>query len=122
MARGKSDKKLSRRRLVENEVIFREVNKTVKEFLGDIKDDPSEREVPFYCECANPECVDRIELTPAEYEELHSDKRRFVTKIGHEFTDVETVIKQENDYQIVEKHLQPPKPSDISKALKSIKI
>lgn len=122
MSQGNSDGKLSERRLVENEVIFREVNKTVKEFIGEIDGNSSERAVPFYCECANPDCVEHIKLTAAQYEELHRDKKHFVTLLGHEFPEVENVIRREDGFQVVEKHMDPPRTSEINQALKTIKI
>lgn len=106
------------KRLIENEVIFRDVNKNIKEF---IKEDRGPKEkTQFYCECSRPKCIERITLTPREYEKLHKDERHFITIAGHEFTEVEKVISKKGAYQVVEKHFKPPKPEEINLALKAI--
>lgn len=113
---------LSERRLVENEVIFREVNKSVQQFADEEMDASSSTPLSFYCECANPDCTERIPMTAARYKELHVGKKLFVVLPGHVFPRVETVVKKEPDFQVVEKHFDPPKPEEITLALKSIKV
>lgn len=114
--------KFSERRLIENEVIFRQVNRDVKEFLKEEDNTGVNEPVDFYCECSDPECTDRIQLTIKKYEELHKDKKRFITRPDHEFNEVENVISKEGDYQVVEKHFTPPKAEEINLALKSIQV
>lgn len=110
---------LSRKdRLIANEVIFRDVNKNIKEFIEE--NDPKAKLILFYCECSSPDCVERIELTAKDYDELHKNKKRFVILNGHEFPEVEKIIFKDSQYQIVEKHFEPPKAKDINLALKSI--
>ncbi len=112
--------KYSERRLIENEVIFRDVNKNIQEFIDGENNTPTL--LPFYCECSNPECIERIEMTTELYSEIHKNRSHFITLIRHEFPEVEKILKKENNYQIVEKHFTPPKPEAIDMALKAIKI
>lgn len=109
-----------RKRLVENEVIFRDVNKNIQEFVDQEGKALVGKTVPFYCECSRPDCIDRINLTPKEYEELHKTKKHFVTLVGHEFTEVEKIVSKKNSYQMVKKHFTPPKAKDIDLALNEI--
>ena len=111
---------LSRKeRLIENEVIFRDVNKNIQEFLQQ-EELTKSKAVSFYCECSRPDCVQRIKLTPHEYEKLHKDNKHFVTLVGHEFSEVEKVLSKKDHYQLVEKHFTPPRAGNIDLALKAI--
>lgn len=113
-------KNLSRKeRLIENEVIFKDVNQTIQEFIEETEG-PSNKKYAFYCECSRPNCHERVDLTTTQYEELHRNSKSFVLKPGHEFPEVEKVIEKDKDYQIVEKYFEPPKPEDIDLALKAI--
>ena len=109
----------SKDRLIENEVIFRDVNKNIQEFIEQ-EGLAKGKTVPFYCECSRPDCTQRINLTLKDYEKLHKDKKYFVTIVGHEFSEVEKVINKKNNYQLVEKHFIPPKAENIDLALKQI--
>lgn len=113
--------KFSERRMIENEVIFRQVNENVKDFLTvDNKINTVKKQL-FYCECANPDCIEKIELTPAQYTKLHQNDRHFVTVTGHEFPEVEAVVSKEYDIQVVQKYDVPPSAESINLVLKTIK-
>jgi hypothetical protein len=87
-------------RLAQNEVMFREVNERIREVsahVGALDSGPE-----FLCECANEDCLERIRLSPAEYESLRSEPRRFVVLRGHE-TEIERVVADRGRYLIVEK-------------------
>lgn len=116
----KRQSKFSNRRLIENEVIFKDVNTNIKEFIKEETSGTPATILPFYCECSNPECIERINLSTTKYEKLHKTRRLYVTAIGHEFPEVEKVVNKESHYQVVEKHFTPPRPEDINMALKSI--
>jgi hypothetical protein len=109
-----------KRRLVENEVIFRRVNKDVQQFIEDEKGHNNEEIVEFYCECSRPNCLERIKLTVKEYKALHKNRTHFTILIDHEFPEIEKVIAKHNYYQVVEKFIVPPKTEDINLALNSI--
>ena len=112
----------SKKRLIENEVIFKDVNKNIKEFIKEETAGTSATVLPFYCECSDPECIDRINLSTTKYEKLHKGSRYYITMVGHEFPEVETVISKESNFQVVQKHFTPPKPEDINMSLKAINL
>lgn len=115
-----TNKKLSKRRLIENEVIFRSVNQNIQEFMDEKTN--STGLMPFYCECSEPNCVERIEMTTEEYAKIHENKKWFITKPKHQFFMIEKVIKKTQNYQIVEKYFTPPSQESIDTALKAIEI
>lgn len=107
-----------KQRMVANEVIFRDVNKNIQEFLeGESR---PEKEIAFYCECASPDCLERINLTPQRYKELHESRKHFIIRPGHEYPEVEKIVSKKDGFQVVEKHFQPPSAKDIDLALKRI--
>jgi len=110
--------KLRKRRLIENEVIFREANRSVQEFMEE--HGSPRRVLNFYCECSDPDCRARIKLSSDEYQELHRNKRQFVVTQGHYIPPIEKVIREYKDFAVVEKYDDPPSASQISTALKAI--
>ena len=112
--------KKSERRQIENEVIFRDVNKNIQEFVDSEDNTPSK--LPFYCECSNPECIERIEISTEVYSKIHKNRRHFITMVGHESPEVEKILEKSTHFQVVEKHFTPPEPEAIDMALKAIKI
>jgi hypothetical protein len=110
--------KLSERRLVENEVIFREANKSVQEFAEQIND--GDRKVPFFCECSNAFCRDKILLSAKMYGKQHNDERHFIVLPGHEMSELERVIKKDKRFNIIEKMTEIPSPEEVDSALHPI--
>lgn len=108
----------SERRLVENEVIFREANKSIAEFVKESS--VVSAPLRFYCECSRPECRERIELTPEEYKELHQSSRQFIALNGHEIPEIEKIILQDEDFNVIEKFAEPPTPEELNRAVKKI--
>lgn len=112
-------KGMSERRLVENQVMFRQTNfkvvKRLKELENVAKEEGQEDWVPdtnqpilFYCECSDENCRKRIELKPSRYLELHQNESQFIVLPGHQVLKVERIIKSEKDYLVVEKYVTPP--------------
>lgn len=103
-------------RLAENEAVFREINEDIKDWEKAGK--PEERnyhstKVGFYCECSDPACKENIEITPAEYEDIHIRRKQFILKPDHEFNEVEDVIEENEGYVVAEKKVRPPEiPQD----------
>lgn len=113
-------KKRDERRLAENEVIFKQVNKDVDEFLHDIGVE-NLLTAPFFCECSNIQCHDRIELPPKEYERIHKHPKHFVVVGGHEVPAVERVVDHRDGYNIVEKTTTVPSADEVEHRLKELK-
>lgn len=89
------------KRLARNEAFFREVNERIRETAERFGADDHTYE--FICECADPNCTDRVSLSPSAYEEIRADSRRFVLAEGHENTRIEQLVAAEDDHVIVEK-------------------
>jgi hypothetical protein len=84
-------------RRAKNEALFREIN----ERLQSLNDDFGTSE--WLCECSDLECVGRIEMTDAAYEEVRQDGAHFMLLAGHEEIDIERVVVRREGYVIAEK-------------------
>jgi hypothetical protein len=80
-----------------NQALIREVNERIEK----LADDAAHPE--FLCECADTNCVELIELSIAEYEEIRSSPVRFPVKLGHDYPEFERVVEERGHYAIVEK-------------------
>jgi hypothetical protein len=97
-------------RLAQNEALFRVANERMADWEESHAEDSAE---PYYCECADPDCREKVSLRRAEYESVRSDPRRFFIVVGHEIPDVETVLETHGDWCVIEKD---PRVSDLLKA------
>lgn len=86
-------------RAARNEALFREVN----ERIGDLANDQYDSAAEFLCECSDAECLARIKVPLAVYEQTRSNPRTFLLAPGHEDPEVETVRVTADQYAIVEK-------------------
>lgn len=103
----------SERRLIKNELVFRNANMKVRKALERLKKSaqlegftPLETtEIPlhFYCECSDKDCRERIIMSPEHYAKVHKAKRRFIILPGHETSGIEKVVKRTRNYFVVEK-------------------
>ncbi len=90
-----------KKRVVENEILFRDVNerlKGVSEGFGDVLP-----EFEIICECGDAGCTERISMTLNEYEQLRADGKQFAIRPGHEFLDIETIVGDHGGYLVVRK-------------------
>ena len=90
------------RRIAENEDLFRQVNERVKELnrAFSVVLDRGD----YLCECGNDACVERVSLTPEEYERVRAESTHFVVAPGHVERDVERVVYAGEGYEVVKKH------------------
>lgn len=103
---------LSKRRLVENEMLFRATNREVQRRLKEDGIAGADNEGPkihFYCECSKFYCRDRIKITIREYETSTVNEKQFIVLPGHENAKVEKVVKHLEEYVVVEKNIDPIK-------------
>jgi hypothetical protein len=111
-------------RWAENEVYFRQRNKGAIDDLSEMKDtaksedqesileDTGDDDLLFYCECANEDCHERIELTINEYEKHHKSPSRFIVKTGHNQPEIERIVAEGGTFVVVEKYIEPPQHVD----------
>ncbi len=121
------NKSLSLRRLVENEVYFRQRNEHVvngfKELTKIAKEEGHTDYVPdmntpirFYCECADEKCRKRVKLSPSKYANLHKNRSQFVILPSHNVPEAERIRTSEKNYLVVEKYDTPPKKANTTKS------
>jgi hypothetical protein len=89
-----------KKRFAENEVAFRELNETIEQIADAFG---AKATYDFICECGRGECFERIKLTPAEYEQVREDGRRFILVPGHEDVALERLVEQRPGLVVVEK-------------------
>jgi len=87
-------------RIARNEAMFRVANERMADWEEQHADTPVES---YFCECANIECREHVDLRKADYERVRSDSRRFAIVLGHELPDVETVVERNDGWAIIEK-------------------
>ena len=89
-----------------NEAVFRAVNERIEGLAEtfDLKTQP----LDLICECGDAACVERISMTPAEYEEIRSEAHQFAVHPGHEYPDVESIVARLKGYDIVRKNKGVP--------------
>lgn len=113
------NKKLSERRQIENEVVFRQANEHIqKDFdaLNDMAEEEGDTSLPdtdelqlrFYCECSDENCQERIGIKLGLYNEFHNNRKQFLIRPGHEALAVESIILKDSNYTVVEKFATPP--------------
>lgn len=88
-------------RLAKNESFFRQVNERIKDVADGLE---GAQTYEFLCECANPNCTERIELTRDQYDVVRADPARFVLARGHTAPEIEHVVEREDEHTVVQKH------------------
>jgi hypothetical protein len=89
---------LSDERLARNEILFREINERLDEMSA-----PWAKTTDYLCECSELSCAKTIELTDAEYERVRARATVFVVVPGHERSDIERVIEENDRFLLVQK-------------------
>ena len=86
-----------------NQSLFREVNERVKDVNASFN--PLLELSDWLCECAIETCVERISMTPQEYETVRAKGNHFAVSPddGHVVPEVERVVEQQDRYWVVEK-------------------
>lgn len=87
-------------RLAANEVFFRELNEKLATLERRADDSDT---LVVVCECADPDCAQRLVLTHREYKTARSEPTRFVVAQGHVDPEIEEVISRTERYELVRK-------------------
>ena len=87
-------------RLAENEAMFRTANERMAEWE---EHHINEAEELYFCECADPECRQKVPLQRSDYEQVRANPCHFFIAPGHEIPDVETVIETRQEWVVIEK-------------------
>jgi hypothetical protein len=86
-------------RIAETEALFRDVNEQIAETAERFDVTTAD----FYCECADVECHERVEVPLDDYEEVRSKSTHFIISPGHENERVERVLARRSRYAVVDK-------------------
>ncbi len=84
-----------------NEAVFREVNERIEDVADSVG--LESQVLDLVCECGNGSCVQRISMSPQEYEVLRSVPNHFAVVPGHEYLDVERIVERRTGYDVVAK-------------------
>jgi len=69
---------MTEERIARNDSIFRDANEQINAKAKEHATD-EEQAVPFICECADEHCTTIVPLSLAEYEDVRTDSRQFLT-------------------------------------------
>ena len=72
------------RRIGENEALFRQVNERIKELNRGFSAVLERGD--YLCECGDEACIERVSLTPEEYERVRSEPTDFVVNAANRST------------------------------------
>jgi hypothetical protein len=87
-----------------NQSLFREVNERIEDSTQDFSEElDSTKMFDILCECAHPDCIERIRMTHDEYEALRQVPTHFAIRSGHEINDVEAIVASNERYIVVAK-------------------
>jgi hypothetical protein len=64
---------------------------------------PEATTVAFLCECADEDCMGRVEVSPDQWEAATGPTNRFLIMAGHPRTEGEEIMDTLGPYEIVEK-------------------
>jgi hypothetical protein len=85
-----------------NDAIFREANEHIEQVAQKFG---HAGQVPFICECPQPDCREIVPLTIAQYEHVRARPMTFLVVAGHEDVapDLEDVVERGEGFVIIEK-------------------
>ena len=89
-------------RLIQNQDQFRHANERLQERLADAGM-ADHRPVPFFCECADEDCLGRIDATLEEFDQAHATSEHYFILPGHATVDGEEAIAANGRYEVVTK-------------------
>ena len=81
------------------ESAFREVNEAIATTAARFQAE----ETDFVCECAEPDCADRMTVDLDEYEGVRAEPTRFLLAPGHGESSIERVVERTEEFDVVEK-------------------
>jgi hypothetical protein len=97
--------------MARTESAFREVNEAIASTASRF----DAEETDFICECADPDCADRMTVELEDYEEVRSEATHFLLAPGHHEPEVERLVERTGEFDVVDKHA--PVAAQIARAL-----
>jgi hypothetical protein len=87
-------------RLSENEALFRAVNERIEDKTPA---EAGEQRFEIFCECADLDCLERIEISRSSYEQARAEPDLFIVRPGHEQPTLEESIVETPTYLLIRK-------------------
>jgi hypothetical protein len=100
-----------KRRIGENEAVFRSVNEQISGLTGTLS--TATETMSVVCECGARSCTERFDIEPDVYGEIREDPTLFMVKPGHDLPETETVVAKRGVYWIVKK--DPGGPAQLAR-------
>jgi hypothetical protein len=95
-----------KRRIGENEGVFRSVNERIQ---------PLDRDwMTILCECGQLSCSDQLVISRSEYARVREDPTMFILRPGHDVAETEEVVLKQYEFWIVRKN--PGLPAAIARS------
>jgi hypothetical protein len=91
---GKREERIGR-----NEALFREVNERIERVTETLQVEA----LTILCECGDPSCFERIQVSLPDYERVRADPTLFLIRAGHEDSDIEDVVEEHEDCYVIRK-------------------
>ena len=88
------------RRAARNEELVRDVNRQI-EAGASLHEVASS--MPLHCECAQPGCLEKIDVHPRTYKPILEERYRFIVVPGHVQPEIEQVVEEQEAFVVVEK-------------------
>jgi hypothetical protein len=88
-------------KLAENQRLFRNANERLVERVDEFSSEGAS--VPFLCECADADCLGRVDLTLSRYREVRSENDRYVILPEHPMVKSERVVEDNGHFHVVRK-------------------
>jgi hypothetical protein len=88
-------------RAARNQALFRVVNEKLKDLNAAFEDVVGSHATA--CECADLQCIETLEMSRTEYDEIRGNPRHFAVRPCHIYPDVEIVVRESDEYVVVEK-------------------
>jgi hypothetical protein len=86
-------------RAARNQSLFRAINEELK--VATHATEPGSFTIA--CECADPTCVETLEVEVEQYAQIRAQPTHFIVLPGHIYPELERVISEDARFQIVEK-------------------
>jgi hypothetical protein len=88
-------------RLIENQEIFKSANKRLEDAVEEAVS--GDQRVPFLRECADDDCLERVEMTLAQFSAVRSHDNRFFVVPGHPLAEGEEILEEHDNFYVTEK-------------------
>jgi len=96
----------------ENQRMFRHGNESLHHAAVDARETSP---VPFLCECADEDCLGRVEVTTSQWEIVASEPNHYLMIAGHPRSEGEDVVGSIDEYEVARKpDRRPRKLDDVS--------